>query len=540
MRPEKLTMENFGPFSGRVELDFSKLEDIFLITGKTGAGKTTIFDAICFALYGKVPGSRGDHLSKLYSDHAEEDGESVVSLEFSVGEKYYRADRTPRQERKKKRGCGTMTVEETLALYEITSGAMVNLVSKKSEGDARLKEITGLEAEEFFKVVLLPQGEFAEFLKQNTSERQKVLGKLFPVEHAVRVKELARKKAGDAAAQADAAAGILDEIGTRVSEETYPQAQAAAQAAVENAAQKSRDLESEQAQLQRLLSLRHGERDADARLNESRKRREEAAHAGLSINEKSTALSRSRAARPLEQHLRGMESARTALETAETALAASGEEKSAAEQAAAEAEKLNRAVPAAERELLRLRENRPALVQMLEDEEKLTAAEEELRQLDDRTEKLSAQAESLQQELARQEASIEETENLAAGQEALEEKMQASKSIKDTFMKFRTYRQRIDELEKEQASTHNEICELERSLAAYEKNIPVLQAELFRLREEKAHGEQADMAAHLSAHLEAGKPCPVCGSLVHPSPADSSEASPFALTERINAQEASL
>ena len=91
MRPEKLVMENFGPFSGRAELDFSRLDDIFLVSGKTGAGKTTIFDAICFALYGKVPGSRGDHPTRLRSDHALEGEGCFVSLEFTLGEKHFLA-----------------------------------------------------------------------------------------------------------------------------------------------------------------------------------------------------------------------------------------------------------------------------------------------------------------------------------------------------------------------------------------------------------------------------------------------------------------
>ena len=142
MRPEKLVMENFGPFAGRVELDFSRLEDIFLITGRTGAGKTSIFDAICFALYGEVPGSRGEHLARLRSDHAPEGGGCFVSLEFSLGEEFskrekrYLACRTPRQERKKKRGEGTITEEESLVLYEISGGQKTHTISKKSEADA--------------------------------------------------------------------------------------------------------------------------------------------------------------------------------------------------------------------------------------------------------------------------------------------------------------------------------------------------------------------------------------------------------------------
>ena len=539
MRPEKLVMENFGPYSGRVELDFSKLEDLFLITGKTGAGKTTIFDAICFALYGKVPGSRGDHPAKLYSDHAAEGSESFVSLEFLMGERRYLAERSPRQERKKKRGEGTVTVEETLAVYEIAGGRQINLVSKKSEGDARLKEITGLEAEEFFKVVLLPQGEFAEFLKQNTNERQKVLGKLFPVENAVKVKELARKKAAEAEAQAEGAARVLLDIGKRVNAETYDQAHAEASAAREKAAQKSNALEKEEALLVRLLAVRRNERDAEERLAESKSLLEEAEKAGPAINEKSAVLSRSRTARPLEQYLRGVENSGLAVKAAETTLASADEEKNAAEKTAEEAERLNLEMPALEKESIALREKRPALAEMLEEEKKLKAVEGELEQQEINTEKLSGKVKLLLEELKKQEALIEKTETLAAELPALEEKLEFSKSIKDIFMKFRKFRERLDDLEKEKSHTDKETKELGHLAGEYEKRIPILKAEVERLKAEKTRKEQADMAAHLSALLEPGKPCPVCGSAEHPCPASGGEA-PFGFDERIREQEISL
>ena len=539
MRPELLVVENFGPYSGRVTLDFSKLEDIFLISGKTGAGKTTIFDAICFALYGKVPGSRGDHPSRLCSDHAAERSESFVSLEFLMGDRRYLAERTPRQERKKKRGEGTVTVEETLALYEIAGGRKISLAAKKSEGDAKLKEITGLEAEEFFKVVLLPQGEFAEFLKQSTSERQKVLGKLFPIESAVKVKDLARKKAAEAEAQAEGASRVLADIGKRVNAETYDQAHAEASAALEKAAQNSRRLESEEALLVRVLALRGNERDAEKRLAETRGLLEAAEKDGLDVNEKSAALSRSRAARPLERYLRGMESSKVVAQAAEAALAEADETKGAAEKAAAAAEQLHLQTPELENENLALREKRPALVEMLAGEEKLKTAEADLERLKAHAEKLSGKALLLSEAIQQQEASIEETEALAAEQLHLEEKLELSKSIKDTFMQFRKFRERMDDLEKEKSLADKEARELERQAGDYEKRIPVLEAELRGLREEKARKEQAGMAAHLSELLEPGKPCPVCGSSEHPSPALALEA-PFGFDERIGVQEASL
>ena len=539
MRPKKLVMENFGPYSGRVELDFSKLEDIFLITGKTGAGKTTIFDAICFALYGKVPGSRGEHPAKLHSDHAGEGSESFVSLEFRVGEKSYFARRSPRQERKKKRGEGTVTIEETLALFEIAANAEKSLGSKKSEGDAKLKEIIGLEAEEFFKVVLLPQGEFAEFLRQNTSERQKVLGKLFPVETAARVKDLARKKAADAEARAEGAARVLEEFGKKVSAETYNDAHAEAAAVLEKAAEKSLGFEQEENLFVSLLSLRRNEKDAEERLSESRRLFDAAVTAEVSINEKSVALSRSRAARPLEQYLRGAETADHAVKAAEAALVAAREEKAAAEEAADEAEKLNLETPVAEKEALALREKRPALVEILEDEEKLKAAALELEQQEAYAEKLSGKIKLLFEESEKQKVLMEETEKLSAEQPILEDKLELSKSIKDIFVMFRKYRERMDDIQKETLTAANEIDALERRAGEYEKNIPVLESEINRLREEQAARDRADMAASLSALLERGKPCPVCGSTEHPYPASGGEL-PFGFDERVRAQETAL
>ncbi|MCL2373859.1 MAG: AAA family ATPase, partial [Treponema sp.] len=540
MRPEKLVMEKFGPYSGRAELDFSQLEDIFLITGKTGAGKTTIFDAICFALYGKVPGSRGDHPARLSSDHGADGAESLVSLEFSVGEKRYLAQRSPRQERKKKRGDGTVAIEETLALYEIAAdGAKISLVSKKSEGDAKIKEITGLEAEEFFKVVLLPQGEFAEFLKQNTSERQKVLGKIFPVETAVRVKELARKKAADADAQAQGAARILEEFGKRVSAETYHDAHAEASALFQKAAQKSQTLEKEESLFVRLLSLRRSEKDAEARLTESRRLFDEAAQTDIAIGEKNGALFRSRAARPLEQYLRGMEHADLAAQAADAVRVAADAEKSAAEKNAQEAENLIGEISAAEKETIDLLEKRPALAEMLEGEEKLEAARQELRRVEACAEDLSAKIKMLSDEQKNQDILIEKMEELAAEQPIWEEKLERSKSIKDVFVLFRKCRQSMDDLEKETSRAAHEMNDLERRAGEYEKHIPVLEAELDRLRREKTAREQAGMAASLSALLESGKPCPVCGSEAHPCPA-LDEARPFGFDERIRAQETAL
>ena len=542
MRPLKLVMENFGPFTGRVELDFSAIEDIFLITGKTGAGKTTIFDAICFALYGKVPGSRGNHTERLHSDHAPDGDDCSVALEFSLGEKRYAAERVPKRERKKKRGEGTVLEDESLALYEIHGGEKperVVVTSRKTEGDAKLKELIGLEAEEFFKIVLLPQGEFAEFLKENTNERQKVLAKLFPVEKAVMIKELARKKAADAEAQVKGAAHILDDISKRVNPETYEKARAEAAAILEKAGEKALGLEKEEESLNRVLNLRKNERGTEKRLEESGSSLEEIIAAKASIEEKSDTLSRSRSARPLEQFLGGLKTAESRANAADAAFDEMEKEKNAAAAAAAEAEKANAVAPALEKECQTLREKRPALAEILEKEESLKQDSQELERQETLTEKLLGEINIFLEELKKQDAYIEQNETLAAEQGALQERLELSKSIKDLFMELRKYRERVDEFEKEKLKAERETAELERGSADYEKRVPVLEAELRRLREEKNLEEKKSMAAVLSGSLEDGEPCPVCGSTEHPRPASGGTVR-FDFDERIRALEASL
>jgi exonuclease SbcC len=542
MKPVKLVMENFGPFTGKVELDFSKLEDIFLITGKTGAGKTTIFDALCFALYGSVPGSRGDHLTRLRSDHAAGEEGCFVSLEFTLGDgisqKCFLVERTPRQERRKKRGEGSVPVEESLVLYEMVNGVKTRPVSKKTEAAARLKSLIGLEADEFFKIVLLPQGEFAEFLKENTTERLKVLGKLFPVEKAVKVKELARKKALEAESRAEEARRFLEDIGQRVNPLTYEKNCLEASDALEAAGKKCLALEAEDRLINQVLGLRRNEKDAEERLGESRALLEETAGAEVLINEKNETLSRSRAARPLEQFLRGFETAELAAKTAGAAHAAAAQEKDAAEAAADTAEKASLEGAASAKEALAMREKRPALVESIREEEMLKSSAEEMEKQEALAKRLSGGIKLLEDSLAKQELYIEENEALSAKQPSLEKELELSQSIKNIFLEFRKFRERIDDLEREKKSTLKEIADLEKQARDLEKRIPVLEAELKGLREDKARREQADMAAHLSARLEPGKPCPVCGSTEHPCPAKAE--APFGFDERIHAQEASL
>ncbi|NEW42300.1 AAA family ATPase [Nocardia cyriacigeorgica] len=181
MRLHRLEMTAFGPFAETTVVDFDILgaDGLFLLHGQTGAGKTTVLDAIAFALYGRVPGARNDS-KRLHSDHASPQTPPQVSLEATLGGRRVRLIRSPEFERPKRRGTGT-SVEKPKATLEWLDGQSANLSRIPDIGD-EIKRLLGMSAEQFFQVVLLPQGDFARFLRADNEEREKLLEKLFDTE----------------------------------------------------------------------------------------------------------------------------------------------------------------------------------------------------------------------------------------------------------------------------------------------------------------------------------------------------------------------
>lgn len=185
MKPEILKLYNIGPFVGEHEIDFSQLDDFFLISGKTGSGKTTILDAITYVLYGTLPGARKNIDTKnLRSHFCDENETSYVDFIFSLNSKIYRVIRTLPYIYTTRNNT-TRKEAETTELYELenrndTIGKLIS--NQKSEADNKIKELIQLNVDEFSKIILLPQGEFANFLRQNTTERKSMLSKLFPVD----------------------------------------------------------------------------------------------------------------------------------------------------------------------------------------------------------------------------------------------------------------------------------------------------------------------------------------------------------------------
>lgn len=196
MKPLKLTMQAFGPYASTEVIDFTELGNrtMFVISGKTGAGKTTIFDGLCFAIYGRASGEdRGG--PELRSHFAQDELLTEVSLEFYLREKHYYIYRSPQQEKKKKKGEGTTTAVAKAELYEIIDGQKELLGANVTEVNEQIKKIIGLDANQFRQILMIPQGEFRKLLISESREKEQILQKLFHTENYKQVEEKLKEEA---------------------------------------------------------------------------------------------------------------------------------------------------------------------------------------------------------------------------------------------------------------------------------------------------------------------------------------------------------
>lgn len=176
MRPINLTMSAFGPYAGVQMLDMAQLgaEGLYLVTGDTGAGKTTIFDAICYALYDEPSGASRD-ARMMRSTYADVDTDTYVELTFDHMGKTYRVKRNPSYERRKKKGEGTTLQDATAELYLPDDSVIAN----RTKVNSYLQELLGVDREQFSQISMLAQGEFKELLVAESGDRQKIFSKLF-------------------------------------------------------------------------------------------------------------------------------------------------------------------------------------------------------------------------------------------------------------------------------------------------------------------------------------------------------------------------
>ncbi|MEU1402909.1 SMC family ATPase [Streptomyces sp. NPDC005728] len=530
MRLHRLDISAFGPFGGSQSVDFDPLSaaGLFLLHGPTGAGKTSVLDAVCYALYGSVPGARqsGQGMT-LRSDHAEPGTRTEVSLELTVAGRRLEITRQPPWERPKLRGKGT-TVDKAqtwLREYDTTARAWKDLSRSHQEVGEEVTQLLGMSREQFCQVVLLPQGDFARFLRADAEARGRLLGRLFDTQRFADVEKRlaerrrateARVREGDAALLADAhrmqqAAGDAMELpelspGEPGLTETVLGAAAAARSTARErltiAHCRLTAAESGHAAAQRALDDVRELARLQARFAEARQRAERLEERVGAHREAQQRMARARKAETVApalelwesaeaEHRRAAEAearARGALpDSTATAGAGPAGLAAAARRAAEELGGLESA-RRAEQRLAELVEERAGLDrQERADEDALREADGWLDEWDATRAGLRSRIESAQEAATR-------AEQLAVQREPARRRLGAA----------RTRDELAADLEEAQR----------RSLASGQRALDA-RTHWLDLKEQRLNG----IAAELAAHLTDGAPCAVCGAVEHPAPA---------------------
>ncbi|WP_025786151.1 AAA family ATPase [Sporosarcina sp. D27] len=212
MRPTRLTMTAFGPYRGTETIDFTILKEhgLFAVSGATGAGKTTIFDAICFALYGQASGEDRTDIRALRSDFAQIDLQTAVELEFVIQDRTYRVFR---QVPYTKKGNKSETSGRT-EFFQQTDEGEIPAVDRQivSEVNKKIEELIGFTIAQFSQIVMLPQGEFRKFLTSDTENKETILRKIFKTEHYREMAEILKKRKDLAMSELNTARLSMEQI----------------------------------------------------------------------------------------------------------------------------------------------------------------------------------------------------------------------------------------------------------------------------------------------------------------------------------------
>lgn len=199
MKPIHLMMQAFGPYASKEEIDFSLLGNrtMFVISGKTGAGKTTIFDGISYAIYGKASGEDRNG-PELRSHFAQEDDPTEVALDFTLRGKRYYIWRSPQQQKKKKSGDGFTTINAKAELYEYDENGSKQLIAANvRDVDERIKELMLIDSNQFRQILMIPQGEFRKLLTSDSKDKEVILQRLFHTEMYKRIEEKLKEEASE-------------------------------------------------------------------------------------------------------------------------------------------------------------------------------------------------------------------------------------------------------------------------------------------------------------------------------------------------------
>jgi exonuclease SbcC len=459
MRPLRLVMTAFGPYAGEQVLDFRVLGErgFFLVHGPTGSGKTTILDAMCFALYGVASGDerRGEDMR---SHHAPPDATTSVTFDFALGAEVYRAERVPEQERPKLRGEGTTLQRQEATLWRRTGivdegvpGTVV--ASGWRDVTQAAEDILGFREEQFRQVIVLPQGQFRRLLLADSGEREEILASLFRTGFFRRLeealKEASRKLRSELEELAARRQAVLEQAGVETEDELGKESGRVEKELAEHVA--------------RAAELTKAEGEARRRWHEA------------------------------EEVLRKIK------------------EREAAAAALAELEKREEEIAAKRAELAAARKAEP----LVEIETACADRDKEAREA--QRKRTEAREESVNAEKAQREAAerLQEQEKREPERRQTSERLHELEGLGKKARELEEPRRDLDKARKRAADARGALATARENLAGTEKALALAR----RRAVEAQHAFLAGQAAHLAKQLVPGEPCPVCGATDHPSPA---------------------
>ena len=474
MKPLKLKLAAFEPYVEKMELDFEKYlsnKKMFLIHGETGAGKTSILDAICFALYGDSCG--GERKSNmLRSEQASPKVETYVDFTFSLGHKKYRIIRKPRQIVARKSGVGTKEQEPTAQLYSVDEFENEKLLEERvTNVNNKIEELIGFKSDQFRQVVFLPQGRFQRFLTADSKDREVILKILFKTDFYEKLEnelnERSKNKRDELENYRIRRHNILEESNVNDEDELSHWI-----------ATKTEELKAATKQETELKAARE---DANTKLKE-----------GEQLNKKFN---------DMEQKLREVEDAQSNLD------------------------RIKKAFASAKNEYDNRKGEEPKRTKLETDINSLKKVQQAVGDLDSIREQLNAETEKSKQA----EKEFKEADELANKCEQLLNKLKLDKEgyIKEAA-KLSEAQKKLDDCNKRDDLT-KELVQDKKALEAAENAFKIAndkwlaqQAKVEELNEQWRAGS----AANLAANLQDGEPCPVCGAVHHPKLAQSTTSTP--------------
>lgn len=480
MRPIRIEMSAFGPYAGKqiVEMDRLGTSGIYLITGDTGAGKTTIFDAIVFALYGTASSDRrsGDMLRSRY---AEPDTPTEVKLVFAYRNKEYEIRRNPTYQRPKLRGEG-MTQENASAELRLPGG---EILTRTGEVDEKIREILGMTRDQFMQIAMIAQGDFLKLLLAKTEERRKIFSSIFRTGRYARLEDRLKQEARQARKTYD---DVVREIGFEQERARLPEGT-------------DRSGLRDEEYLQAIEKFRD---EAGKRLEDEEKKQE------LLRGELDTLAARILAAEEQEKRKKALEETRKQWETFQAEAAQLGKEREAAQEREPEA-KEKEARFHVEQDRLQQYDRLEELKQQKTEAEKKRDSDEATRK------KLEEDRKALGQQILDCRQKIKEKEALAGKAAALSAEKERLRSQGAEYKELKTLLEAYEEASEKwsrAAATYQAACVKEQEFG-----------ESYR-RQHRAFLD--DQAGILAAELAENRPCPVCGSLHHPAPAVKTDDAP--------------